>query len=71
LAETVYALDSTTIDLCSSMFAWRQFHRHKSAFKVHALLDLGRCIPANVYVTSGVVHDIRLLDQLLPEEGAF
>lgn len=71
LAETVYALDSTTIDLCLSMFPWAQFRRRKSAVKVHALLDLRGSIPANVYVTSGAVHDIRLLDQLLPEAGAF
>ncbi len=67
LAETVYALDSTTIDLCLSMFPWAQFRRHKSAVKVHALLDLRGSIPTNVYVTSGAVHDIHLLDQLLPE----
>jgi hypothetical protein len=71
LAETVYALDSTTIDLCLSMFPWAQFRRHKSAVKVYALLDLRGSIPANVYVTSGAVHDINLLDQLLPEAGAF
>ena len=71
LAETVYALDSTTIDLCLSMFPWAQFRRHKSAVKVHALLDLRGSIPTNVYVTSGAVHDIHLLDQLLPEAGAF
>jgi uncharacterized protein DUF4372/DDE family transposase len=71
LAETVYALDSTTIDLCLSMFPWAQFRRHKSAVKVHALLDLRGSIPTNVYVTSGAVHDIHLLDELLPEAGAF
>jgi hypothetical protein len=71
LAETVYALDSTTIDLCLSMFPWAQFRRRKSAVKVHALLDLRGSIPANVYVTSGAIHDINLLDQLLPEAGAF
>jgi len=71
VAETVYALDSTTIDLCLSMFAWAQFRHHKSAVKVHALLDLRGSIPTNVYVTSGAVHDIHLLDQRLPEAGAF
>lgn len=71
LDETVYALDSTTIDLCLSMFPWAQFRRHKSAVKVHALLDLRGSIPTNVYVTSGAVHDVRILDQLLPEAGAF
>ena len=71
LAETVYALDSTTIDLCLSLFPWGKFRRHKSAIKVHTLLDLRGSIPANVYVTGGQVHDINVLDQLLPEAGAF
>ena len=71
LEETVYALDSTTIDLCLSMFPWAQFRRHKSAVKVHTLLDLRGSIPTNVYVTSGAVHDVRILDRLLPEAGAF
>jgi hypothetical protein len=71
LDQTVYALDSTTIDLCLSMFPWAQFRRHKSAVKVHTLLDLRGSIPTNVYVTSGAVHDVRILDQLLPEAGAF
>ncbi len=71
LSETVYALDSTTIDLCLALFPWGKFRRHKSAVKLHTLLDLRGCIPANVYVTGGQVHDINLLDQLLPEAGAF
>lgn len=71
LDETVYALDSTTIDLCLSLFPWAQFRRHKSAIKVHTLLDLRGSIPTNVYVTSGAVHDVRILDQLRPEAGAF
>ena len=71
LDETVYALDSTTIDLCLSLFPWAQFRRRKSAVKVHTLLDLRGSIPTNVYVTSGAVHDVRILDQLLPEAGAF
>jgi hypothetical protein len=71
LHQTLYALDSTTIDLCLAMFPWAQFRRHKSAVKVHALLDLRGSIPTNVYVTSGAVHDINILDQLLPEAGAF
>jgi hypothetical protein len=71
LAATVYALDSTTIDLCLSVFPWAQFRRHKSAVKVHALLDLHGSVPTNVYVTSGAVHDVHLLDQLGPEPGAF
>jgi hypothetical protein len=71
LDQTIYALDSTTIDLCLSLFPWAQFRRHKSAVKVHTLLDLRGSIPTNVYVTSGAVHDVRILDQLLPEAGAF
>jgi Transposase DDE domain len=71
LAETVYALDSTTVDLCLSLFPWAKFRRHKSAVKLHTLLDLRGSIPANVYVTGGQVHDINILDQLLPEAGAF
>ena len=71
LDQTIYALDSTTIDLCLAMFPWAQFRRHKSAVKVHTLLDLRGSIPTNVYVTSGAVHDVRILDQLLPEAVAF
>lgn len=71
LAETVYALDSTTIDLCLSLFPWAQFRRRKSAVKVHTLLDLRGSIPTSVYVTGGQVHDVNILDQLLPEPGAF
>ena len=71
LAETVYALDSTTIDLCLSLFPWAQFRRRKSAVKVHTLLDLRGSIPASVYVTGGQITDNRVLDQLLPEAGAF
>jgi len=71
LDQTIYALDSTTIDLCLAMFPWAQFRRHKSAVKVHTLLDLRGSIPSNVYVTSGAVHDINILDELLPEAGAF
>jgi hypothetical protein len=71
LAETVYALDSTTIDLCLSLFPWAQFRRHKSAVKLHTLLDLRGSIPASVYVTGGQITDNRVLDQLLPEAGAF
>jgi len=71
LAETVYAFDSTTIDLCLSLFPWAQFRRHKSAVKIHTLLDLRGAIPTSVYVTGGQVHDVHLLDQLLLEAGAF
>jgi Domain of unknown function (DUF4372)/Transposase DDE domain len=71
LDETVYAFDSTTIDLCLSLFPWAQFRRHKSAVKLHTLLDLRGAIPTSVYVTGGQVHDVHLLDQLLLEAGAF
>jgi hypothetical protein len=71
LSETVYAFDSTTIDLCLSLFPWAQFRRRKSAVKLHALLDLRGSIPTSVYVTGGQVHDVNLLDQLLPQPGAF
>src|SRR6266481_6481684 len=71
LSETVYALHSTTIDLCLAPFPWGKFRRHKSAVKLHTLLDLRGSIPANVYVTGGQVHDVNFLDQLLPEAGAF
>ena len=71
LSETVYALDFTTIDLCLALFPWGKFRRHKSAVKLHTLLDLRGRIPTNVYVTGGQVHDVNILDRLLPETGAF
>jgi len=71
LSETVYAFDSTTIDLCLSLFPWGKFRRHKSAVKLHTLLDLRGTIPTNVYVTGGQVHDVNLLDELLLEPGTF
>lgn len=71
LDQTVYAFDSTTVDLCLSLFPWAQFRRHKSAVKLHTLLDLRGNIPTAVYVTSGGVNDVKLLDQLGLEAGAF
>jgi hypothetical protein len=71
LSETVYAFDSTTIDLCLSLFPWGKFRRHKSAVKLHTLLDVRGSIPTNVYVTGGQVHEVNLLDQVLLEPGAF
>ncbi len=71
LSETVYALDSTTIDLCLSLFPWGRFRRRKSAVKLHTLLDVRGSIPTNVYVTGGQVHDVNILDELLLEAGAF
>jgi hypothetical protein len=70
-SNAVYAFDSTTIDLCLALFPWAQFRRHKSAVKLHTLLDLRGNIPVNVYVTGGQVHDVNLLDHLLLEAGAF
>jgi IS4 transposase len=71
LDQTVYVFDSTTVDLCLSLFPWAQFRRRKSAVKLHTLLDLRGNIPAAVYVTGGQVNDVRLLDQLVLEAGAF
>lgn len=71
LEQTVYAFDSTTVDLCLSLFPWAQFRRHKSAVKLHTLLDLRGNIPAAIYVTNGAVNDVRALDQLALEAGAF
>jgi transposase len=71
LDQTVYVFDSTTVDLCLSLFPWAQFRRRKSAVKLHTLLDLRGNIPAAVYVTGGQVNDVRLLDQLALEAGAF
>jgi hypothetical protein len=70
LQETVYALDSTTIDLCLSLFPWAPFRRTKAAIKVHTLLDLRGSIPTFVSITDGTVHDVNLLDQLVPEPGS-
>ena len=71
LSETVYAFDSTTIDLCLALFPWGKFRRHKSAVKLHTLLDLRGSIPTNVYETGGQVNDVNILDQLLLEAGSF
>jgi len=70
LEQSVYALDSTTIDLCLSVFPWAQFRKRKAAVKLHTLLDLRGCIPSVVIVTTGKVHDVRILDQLPIEPGA-
>src|SRR5262245_56507726 len=70
LEHAVYALDSTTIDLCLSLFPWAQFRRHKSAVKLHTLLDLRGNIPSVVIVTGGKVHDAQILDQMIWEPGA-
>jgi hypothetical protein len=71
LKESLYALDSTTIDLCLSLFPWARFRRHKAAVKMHTLLDLRGNIPTFISVTDGTVHDVNVLDEILPEAGAF
>ncbi|HKI20990.1 MAG TPA: IS4 family transposase [Isosphaeraceae bacterium] len=71
LEETVYALDSTTIDLCLSLFPWARFRRRKGAVKLHTLLDLRGNIPTFVRITHGKTHDVTVLDHLPIEPGAF
>ena len=71
LAHSVYALDSTTIDLCLSLFPWAKFRRHKGAVKMHTLLDLHGNIPTFISITNGKVHDVNILDEIAPEAGAF
>jgi hypothetical protein len=71
LDQALYALDSTTIDLCLALFPWAKFRRHKAAVKMHTLLDLHGNIPTFLRVTSGDVHDVNVLDEILPEAGAF
>lgn len=71
LDQTVYALDSTTIDLCLSLFPWARFRSHKAAVKLHTLIDLRGPIPAMIAITEGKVADVRVLDDLVPEPGAF
>jgi len=71
LEQTVYALDSTTIDLCLSLFPWARFRKHKGAVKVHTLLDLRGSIPTFIQITDGKVHDVNILDEIIPEPGAF
>ena len=71
LNQTAYALDSTTIDLCLSLFPWAKFRAHKGAVKLHTLLDLRGSIPSLVMITHGKVHDVKILDQLIFEPGAF
>lgn len=70
LDQTVYALDATTIDLCLSLFPWAQFRRHKSAVKLHTLLDLRGSIPTVVIVTGAQIHEVNILDQLFWEAGS-
>ena len=71
LHDTVYALDSTTIDLCLSVFPWAPFRSTKAAVKLHTLLDLRGNIPSFIFISDGKMHDVNILDRLLPEAGAF
>jgi len=71
LQETVYALDSTTIDLCLALFPWAKFRTHKGAVKMHTLLDLRGNIPSFIAITNGKVHDVNILDLLVVESGSF
>jgi hypothetical protein len=71
LSNTVYALDSTTIDLCLSLFPWAPFRSTKAAVKLHTLLDLRGNIPTFLHISDGKLHDVNILDQLIPEAGSF
>jgi len=71
LSETVYALDATTIDLCLSLFPWAPFRSTKAAVKLHTLLDLRGAIPVFIHISDGKLHDVNVLDMLIPEPGAF
>ena len=71
LKETVYALDASTIDLCLSVFAWAPFRSTKAAVKLHTLLDLRGNFPTFLHISDGKLHDVNVLDLLLPEPGAF
>jgi hypothetical protein len=70
LKQMVYALDSTTIDLCLSLFPWAKFRKHKAAVKLHTLLDLHGNIPSVIFMTHGKIHDVKILDELVLEAGA-
>jgi hypothetical protein len=71
LKETIYALDSTTIDLCLSSFPWAAFRKAKAAVKLHTLMDLRGSIPSFIHVSDGKMHDVNALDLLIPEAGSF
>lgn len=71
LDSTIYALDATTIDLCLSLFPWAKFRKTKGAVKLHTLLDIQGSIPVFIEITSGLVHDVNILDVLIPEPGSF
>ena len=71
LNNTVYALDSTTIDLCLALFPWAKFRKHKAAIKLHTLLDMRGSIPSFIEITTGLIHDVNILDILIPEPGSY
>ncbi len=71
LTHTVYALDSTTIDLCLALFPWARFRKHKGAVKLHTLLDLRGNIPTFIHISDGKLHDVNILDQIAFEAGSF
>lgn len=71
LDDTVYALDSTTIDLCLAVFPWARFRKTKAGIKLHTLLDLRGAIPTFISITCGRVSDVNILDQIIPEAGSF
>jgi Transposase DDE domain len=71
LNQSLYALDSTTIDLCLSLFPWAKFRQHKAAVKMHTLLDLHGNIPSFIRITDGKTSDVNSLDEFLPETGSF
>jgi len=71
LDHTLYALDSSTIDLCLSLFPWAKFRQYKAAVKMHTLLDLRGNIPTFIGITDGTASDVTMLDEILPEAGAF
>ena len=71
LTHTVYALDSTTIDLCLALFPWARFRKHKGAVKLHTLLDLRGNIPTFIHISDGKLHDVNILDQMAFEAGSF
>ncbi len=71
LDQSLYALDSTTIDLCLALFPWAKFRQRKAGVKMHTLLDLHGNIPTFIRITDGKTHDVNILDELLPEPGSF
>ncbi|SOD17344.1 transposase, IS4 family [Nitrosomonas ureae] len=71
LEQTVYALDTTTIDLCLSVFPWARFRQTKAAVKMHTLLDLRGNIPTFIHISDGKMHEVNVLDFLIPEAGSF